>query len=361
MAVHSLALTNFRNLRGGTVRFGAGSNVLYGANGSGKTNLLEAIFMVCLGRSQRGAADAVLLGRDADFFRLEGEIESGSNRHKLAVAYQRGFRKKLTIDTKPARAFELFELNSLVAAGPEDSEILSGPPSIRRLFLDLYISQHSTTYLADLTDYQRALTQKNAALRGELDATPFDPMLVEYGTKVILQRAGFLRSLGVRSVSAYARIAGGEQLVVEYQSNIPISLESMNVDSARAAFEAELSRVADRERAVQTSLAGPHRDEVFFGIGGLPARTHGSQGQWRTAAVALKLAVYDMLREKRGEPPVLLLDEIFAELDNDRTARLVESFGDIGQLFLTTAVRPPDQLMARAERFRLVDGQVMKE
>ena len=361
MAVHSLATTNFRNLRSGVATFGPTVNVLYGANGSGKTNLLEAIFTVCLGRSQRGAGDGVLLNNNSDFYRLEGKINTAGVEHTLAVAYQRGGRKRLTIDSNPARTSELFELSSVVAAGPEDSEILSGPPSTRRLFLDLYLSQHSATYLADLSDYQRALAQKNAALRNGFDHAPFDPLLVQYGTKVTLERAAFVGNLARRAVAAYGSIAEGEELVVEYEPNVPFPLDAMSSKTVSAAFESELARQAERERVMQTSLTGPHRDDIKFGICGLPARTHGSQGQWRTAAVALKLAVYELLREKRGEPPVLLLDEIFAELDTDRTRRLVESFGDISQLFLTTAVRPPDLLMDRAKRYRVAAGELVEE
>ncbi len=361
MPIVSLAITNFRNLIEGRVAFGPRVNVFYGANGSGKTNLLEAIFTVCLGRSQRGALDAVLVRETAEHYRLEGTLDTPAGRRTVAVAYQRGGRKRITIDSAPARASELFELHNLVAAGPEDSEILSGPPSTRRLFLDLYLSQLTATYLADLTDYQKALAQKNAALKKEMDPSPFDPLLVSLGTKIMLRRAVFLRELAVRAGRAYERISGGEKLLVEYAPRVTFNVAESDERAVVAVFEAALAKNADRERAAQICLVGPHRDEINFTICDFPARTHGSQGQWRAAAVALKLAVYEILRAKHGEPPLLLLDEIFAELDPDRTARLVESFGDVGQLFLTTAVEPPDMLMAEARRFRVSGGGVAEE
>jgi DNA replication and repair protein RecF len=358
MPIEKLATTNFRNLTGLPLAFGARANVFYGNNGSGKTNLLEAIFTLCLGRSQRGAADAVLVKAQTDFYRLEGEIGARGNSHKLAVAYQTGGRKRITIDGVPARAAELYGHSCLVAAGPDDSEILSGPPSARRLFLDLYLAQMSTRYLADLSDYQRVVVQRNAALKREMSPEPFDPLLVQYGVRVMSERAVFLQNLAVRASSAYARVTGGEPLGVVYSPKVPFDRADTRIDKLAESFQTELERQAERERSAQISLVGPHRDEIAFEICGFPARTHGSQGQWRAAAVALKLGVYELLKEKRGEPPVLLLDEIFAELDRERSARLVESFADAEQLFLTTAVEPPEALSETARRFRIAAGEV---
>jgi len=360
MPIETLSTTHFRNLVSCTVKFGPEANVLYGNNGSGKTNLLEAIFTLCLGRSQRGAADPVLVNAQADFYRLEGEISTPTSTHKLAVAYQAGGRKRITIDTVSARASELYEYSCLVAAGPEDSDILSGPPAARRLFLDLYLAQLSSRYLADLSDYQRVVVQRNAALRSEMSPEPFDALLVDYGVRIMLARAVFLNSLSVEATRAYSRITGGEPLRVSYEPKVRFDLAVTRPDAVAAAFQSELAREADRERAAQVSLVGPHRDEVAFDICGLPARTHGSQGQWRAAAIALKLGVFELLKEKRGEPPILLLDEIFAELDSERSNRLVESFVDADQLFLTTAVEPPHALFETARRFRIVAGKVME-
>jgi DNA replication and repair protein RecF len=360
MPIETISTTNFRNLISCSVRFGPHANVLYGSNGSGKTNLLEAIFTLCLGRSQRGATDPVLVKAQSDFYRLEGDVSTLTSTHKLAVAYQAGGRKRITIDTVPARASELYEYSCLVAAGPEDSEILSGPPAARRLFLDLYLAQLSSRYLADLSDYQRVVMQRNAALRSEMSPEPFDPLLVEYGVKIMLERAAFLSSLSVEATRAYSRITGGEPLRITYEPRVPFDTDVAQPETVRASFQSELARQSDREHAAQVSLVGPHRDEIAFEICGFPARTHGSQGQWRAAAVALKLGVYELLKEKRGEPPVLLLDEIFAELDSERSSQLVESFTDADQLFLTTAVEPPDSLFETAQRFRIVAGKVVE-
>jgi len=359
MRVRSLTATNFRNLTSVELSPGPGVNVLYGDNGSGKTNFLEAIFTLCLGRSQRGAPDNVLLNNNADFYRLEGEIEQGEEKVALAVAYQNRGRKKITADSVTIKTSELYDRTTLVAAGPEDSEILSGPPSARRLFLDLYLSQLSQTYLADLSDYQKALSQKNAALRREMDPSPFDPLLVVHGVRVIEERKNFLADISTRAAQFYGDIADGEQLQMRYQPKVAIDLDA-DRESITAAFENGLEKNAERERITQTSLLGPHRDEIEFLICDFPARSHGSQGQWRSAAISLKLAVYEILKQKRKTTPILLLDEIFAELDTRRTESLARKFVEAGQLFLTTAVEPPDALLSDTHRFRIADGEVVE-
>jgi DNA replication and repair protein RecF len=360
MRVQSLTISNFRNLVALVIEPAPGVNVFHGNNGSGKTNLLEAIFTLCLGRSQRAASDTVLVNTEAEVYRLQGQLETKSGLAEIAVAYQRGGRKKISVDQVIIRASELYEQVCLVAAGPEDSEILSGSPSARRLFLDLYISQLSHTYLADLSDYQKALSQKNAALRNEMDPTPFDPLVVSYGAKIILARARFLADLAVESARFYGEIAGGEKLRIRYQPKVQFEPGADDLSAITAAFEDAINRNRERERIMQTSMVGPHRDEVEFEIRDLPARTHGSQGQCRSAAVALKLAVFELLKKKRNTAPILLLDEIFAELDDQRAESLATKFYETGQLFLTTAVAPPAVLMDNARQFEIADGAVVE-
>jgi DNA replication and repair protein RecF len=358
MFIESLSISNFRNFASLTAGFSPGVNIFLGNNGSGKTNLLEAIFSLCLGRSQRGVSDNVLLRKGADVYRLAGEIKTGSRQLAVAVAYQKGGRKKITIDKVTAKASQLYEHFSVVASGPEDSEILSGPPSARRLFLDIYLSQFLQTYLAELADYHRALRQKNAALKNEMDASPFDRLLVSCGAKIMLARGRFMNSLGPLAVQYHADIAGGERLYMEYKPSVPGCGETDDLGVIEAAFEAAIKDQARREQAIQTALVGPHRDELEFVIDGLPARTHGSQGQWRTAAISLKLAIYDLLRAKRDASPVILLDEIFAELDHLRAERLMALFGRADQLFLTTAADAPLTGTIDVRKFKIVNGNV---
>jgi DNA replication and repair protein RecF len=357
MIVNKLQVSNFRNISSVNLEFCRGINIFYGDNGSGKTNLLEAIFTLCLGRSQRGAIDTVLIREGSDTYRLEGSVECKNRSSALAVAYQKGWRKKITVDSVVIRAAELYERFCAVACGPEDSEILSGSPGVRRLFLDIYLSQLSPRYMSYLVDYQKALAQKNAALKKDMDPSPFDPLLVAAGSQIVFARARFLRDLADASSRYYQTISGRETFSVAYLPKVSVESED-SIEEIAAELARELEMQRHKEAIVKTALVGPHRDDITFSVGGLPARTHGSQGQWRTAAVALKLAVYQLLKTKRESPPVLLLDEIFAELDASRSAQLMELFAGADQLFLTTASEPPPAIGVGGRRFRIVDGGV---
>ena len=358
MHVVSVSIDNFRNITSLQTGFSPQVNVFYGANGSGKTNLLEAVFVMCLGRSQRGANDQSLTRVNEEVYRLAGGVVVNGREAEIAVAYQRGGRKKITIDGVTSKATELYDRFSVVAAGPEDATILSGSPSVRRLFLDIYLSQYSLAYLSDLTDYQRILTQKNSALKQDMDPAPFNELQVTVGSRIISARRAFLTHVGAVAAEHYRNIAAGEEMTCNYDSRVPLADSITEREDIETAFRSALDEYHTREAAIQTSLVGPHRDDVNFTICGMPARTHGSQGQWRTAAVALKLAVFGILRDRRRTPPILLLDEIFAELDPDRSRQLVGLFADMGQVFLTTAVEPPESLLNAARRFRIAGGGI---
>jgi DNA replication and repair protein RecF len=360
MLVNRLSLSNFRNFSQLEIGFGPGVNVFFGDNGSGKTNLLEAIFVLCLGRSQRRVPDGVLVKDGQDVYRLEGELKADGRPLEVAVAYQRGGRKKITIEGVTSRLTELFETFCAVSAGPEDSEILSGGPSARRSFLDLYLSQYSRSYLDHLKDYERTLAQKNASLKNQMDPSPFNELLVTTGARIMKARRDFLLSLQERAARHHADIAAGENLELVYEPSVDIDPASSEIADMERQFTQKLSKYAPREAAAETALVGPQRDEILILINREPARTHGSQGQWRTAAVSLKLAVYEMLKERRKAAPTLLLDEIFAELDPGRAVGLINAFQGFSQLFLTTASEPPEPLREGARRYRIAAGSVLE-
>ncbi|UCD64740.1 MAG: DNA replication/repair protein RecF [Candidatus Zixiibacteriota bacterium] len=358
MFLKTLHVVNFRNLAELASEFGEGVNILHGGNGSGKTNILEAIFVLHLGRSHRGASEATLVREGAEYYRIEGQtVVDGENRD-VAVAYDRGGRKKLTIDGLAVRLVELYGAFCAVSLGPEDSNILSGPPSARRRFIDLYLSQYSGKYLTVLADYHKVLAQKNAALRKEMDPQPFNELLAESGARLINSRREHIENLGNSTAAYYRRISGGGELSVGYRPSTAAAAAESDISEIKRAFEKALRVMAEKEKITQTALVGPHRDDVQIELNGLPARTHGSQGEWRSAAVALKLAVYDMLRGRRGTPPLLLLDEVFAELDINRSEALMEALGNLGQLFLTTALEPPEFLKESGRCYRVANGQI---
>jgi len=168
----------------------------------------------------------------------------------------------------------------------------------------------------------------------------------------------FLDELGPITSNHYSNIAGGEKLGIRYRPKVSCDNAESELEEIEESFRDALEANADRERILRTAVVGPHRDEIKFTIGEFPARTHGSQGQWRTAAVSLKLAVYEMLKNKRSSQPILLLDEIFAELDMNRAQHLMELFAGVNQLFLTTASEPPVTIENHVRRFRITNGNI---
>jgi DNA replication and repair protein RecF len=218
------------------------------------------------------------------------------------------------------------------------------------------MSQYSRSYLDNLKDYHRVLLQKNAALKAQMDTSAYDDLLIRYGAQIIKARLEFIQILSKVASRHYAEIAHGELLDIKYESCVPSDMTDPVI--IQEALASALAQGAARERATGLSVVGPHRDDMTISIGEYPARTHGSQGQWRTAAVSLKLSVYELLREKRKVAPVLLLDEIFAELDANRALRLIDAFSGYRQLFLTTAVEPPEPLRTNGGRFRISRGTV---
>jgi len=359
MLIKSIDITNFRNLLSLQTDYSEGVNVFFGDNGSGKTNMLEALFVLCLGRSHRSAADSVLVNDDSDIYRISGIIKNGESEAELAVAYQRNSRKKISLDKVPIKLSELYSSYSAVAVSPEDSEILAGAPSVRRNFLDIYLSQYSRRYLQDLMDYQKILVQKNAALKKRYDFQPYNELIIESGSKIIKSRMEFLRLTGEKSYLYYSSIADGSLMEIEYRPSIIIEKEDAEIEFIKEAIDKSLIANAEKEKILERSIVGPHRDDIYFSINNYPARTHGSQGELRTAALSLKLAIYHLLSDIKESPPILLLDEIFAELDNKRCERLIEGFSEFKQLFLTTAVEPPDFLKENSRNFKIDNGNIV--
>jgi len=360
MLVQNLKAVGFRNFESAALSFDSGLNIFNGRNGSGKTNLLEAVFVLMLGRSQRGAIDSVMLKENEEYYRLSGKIEIEGKTEEAAIAYQKGGRKKITIDKVGARASELFRHYTAVATSPEDIEILSGSPSNRRNFIDLYLSQASPNYLADLTDYQKVLAQKNAFLKQDNNSgeTPYDDLLIDYGSRVMKYRLDFIASIMPTIAETYRNIAGGHEITIRYNPSVSLDSDITDSSGIKSAFKKRLREVRERERIMQTAMTGPHRDDVDFTIRDLPARAYGSQGELRTAAISLKIAVYRYLKKVRKAVPVLLMDEIFAELDDNRRAMLIELFDEVGQVFITTASEIPDILLRKGRRFMIERGNI---
>jgi len=365
MRIDSLLLTNFRNFKSALIRPGKGVNIFIGDNGSGKSNLLEALFTLCLGRSQRGARDVMMVRENGeDYFRLEGVGECDGREVRLACAYEKGGRKRITVDNNPVRTSRLYELISIISMAPDDVTLFTGSPSVRRRFLDLHLSQASPSYLADLTDYNKALAQKNSFLKDHPGGEcPFDPLLIEYGNRIMKARHSFIHFIRALAPGYYDQIIDqttepeSPTFTCEYIPNVAFDA----LEEIVARFEAKMTANRRREEVLETAVVGPHRDDIDFVINKFPAKGYGSQGELRSAAVAVMMAAANFLESRREEKPILLLDEIFAELDHNRREHLAHLFDGFEQIFLTTAIEPPKVLNDRAVFFHIKAGDVEQD
>ncbi|MBA2668831.1 MAG: DNA replication/repair protein RecF [Gemmatimonadetes bacterium] len=354
----SLHLRNFRNFEDQRLDIPPGGLALVGDNGQGKTNLLEAIYYLQIFRSFRGAADEQLVRFGEDVFRVAGRLHSSGGEREVTAAYDRRARiKKVTIDgQEPRRLGEGIGNVPAVIFSPSDVAIVSGSPSERRRYLDILLSLAVPGYLQALQRYRQVLTRRNALLRAgapSAEVTAWNHGLVSTGARVVAPRSVWVREHAAAFSERVASISGGSAGQVEYESSVELPadpIDSHNVSAVEAAFHEQLERAGEREQRRGMTLVGPHRDDLR--IRGerentpgewVDLRTYGSGGQQRTAAVALRMIEAETLKSASGEEPVILLDDVFAELDPGRSTRILawvrEEEG--GQVILT-APKPSD-------------------
>jgi DNA replication and repair protein RecF len=344
--IRNIHVQKFRNHTQTDALFGGAINAVLGENGEGKTNLLEAISYLCLTKSFFGSSDSVVLQIGENDFELSGELEADAGiRYHVAVTYD-GLQgeKKFSINRSPVGSFsEVMGSFPVVVLSPESGAITTGGPADRRKFLDFVISQSSKVYLEDLLEYRRVLRQRNRVLfDGKVSRTdctellePWDEELVDRGVRITHRRSMFLKELKPLVNETYGRVAGRvESPSICYQPSVQ-HREDATEEEIREEFQAELGRTAAVEKKLGITLVGPHRDELALQIEGLGVRTHASQGQHKTLLVALKMAEFLYLEAKKSERPILLLDDIFTELDTHRAGRLLTLTESIGQAFIT--------------------------
>lgn len=341
MIVESLHLNSYRNIEDATLEFSERFNYITGRNAQGKTNLLEAIHIFSLGRSfrTRRATELIRFGSEHFFLRLTGRSDSGVE-FRLEMGQERSGRTKLSINGKQAGGIsEIIGFMPSVIFTPRDVDLSSGPPSGRRVYLDYTAAQVSPGFLADLKEYRKALKQRNSLLRaaaagGILDDTQlgvWDEALARKGAAVVRGRAEILEVIGERASSIFAEVLNREDgLELAYRCSY--DQETGGEESLRAALLA--ARENEKKRGY--TLAGPHYDDVMMKIDGEDVRKFASQGRKRLLAVVLKLAQADVIMSRRGERPVVLLDDIFSELDPGIVSGVRKMLSDRYQSFITS-------------------------
>lgn len=354
MILHLLRLHAFRAHAHSEFSFAPKVNLLWGANGIGKTNVLEALHYLCLTKSFLVSQDGYVLRKGCPFFEVEGQLE-GVRRSALRVklVYTLEGEKRVFVNGAPMeRLSDIVGMLPVVVCAPSDQVLTAGEPEERRRFLNNILSQARPRHLDDLMRYRRVLMQRNELLRQARQRRSTIPRtvleswnaeLVLFGSRIIAARQQFLREFSHFMETAYARIASAtEQPTLTYETIAPLAEET---DEAQVAeqYARLLVEIERKEKEMGRTLVGPHRDELIFRLNNFEVRRYASQGQHRTFGLALKLAQYFYLQDRLEEPPILLLDDVFDNLDDRRTRVFVEMLTTeaIGQSLITSARPEP--------------------
>lgn len=336
MIIKSLKLKNYRNYDLLNLNFDANTNILYGNNAQGKTNVLEALYLSGTTKSHRGTKDRDLIQFGHEESHIETIIEKRGIEYQIDMHLKKNSPKGIAVNKIPIRkAGELFGMIHFVFFSPEDLNIIKDGPSGRRRFVDLELSQLDKVYLSNLSSYNRIINQRNSLLKEivfhknlieTLDI--WDIQLLEYGKKIVESRKRFIDQVNKIISEIHYNLTGGkEQIVLSYESAI-----------GEMSLEEALKKYRERDLKMKSTSVGPHRDDLSFRVGSLDIRRFGSQGQQRTAALSLKLSEIELVRRIVGDTPVLLLDDVLSELDKNRQNYLLDSIHDIQTIVTCTGL-----------------------
>ena len=336
MEIKSLQLQNFRNYPELYIEFDEKTNIIYGDNAQGKTNILEAVYLSSTSRSHKGAKDKEMIRFGEDEAHIKMITRKGGLDHRIDLHIRKNKSKGIAIDGVSIRkASELFGLIHVIIFSPEDLSMVKDGPAERRRFMDLELCQLDKLYTSDLSAYNKVLADRNRMLK-DLWVKPeyeevlplYDIKLVNFGKHIIEAREKFISRLNDIVKEIHFSLTGGkEELVLSYEPNVRADR-----------FEEELMRGAERDRHQKITLTGPHRDDICFLANGIDLRKYCSQGQQRSAALSLKLAEIELVKSLSREYPVLLLDDVLSELDSSRQENLLGRINHIQTIMTCTGL-----------------------
>ncbi len=360
MIIKSIELKNFRNYESLDLTFDSGTNILYGKNAQGKTNILEAAYLSGTTKSHKGSKDKEMVRFGEQEAHIRTTVIKQEKEYQIDMHLKQNRSKGIAINKVPIKkASELFGILNIVFFSPEDLNIIKNGPTERRRFLDSELCQLDKIYLSDLTNYNKILNQRNKLLkdmvyRPDLEETLpiWNLQLLETGKKIIRRRQRFVEELGEIVHEIHYRISGEkEELTLTYE---PSATEQN--------FEAELERVAARDKKLCQTSVGPHRDDLLFSIRDVDIRKFGSQGQQRTSALSLKLSEIELVKRSIHDTPVLLLDDVLSELDSDRQNFLLNNIYDTQTMITCTGLDEFVRNRFQINRvFEVIDGQVFEK
>ncbi|WP_283679604.1 DNA replication/repair protein RecF [Lentilactobacillus sp. Marseille-Q4993] len=368
MRLTKLSLHNYRNYVDQTIEFAPGINVLLGQNAQGKTNLLEAIYVLSLARSHRTANDKELINWDSQNAQIRGIVKKQYSQIPVELDLgPKGKKAKLNHLEQAKLSSYIGQINVILFA-PEDLSIVKGSPQTRRKFMDMEFGQMSSHYLYNLTQYRKILKQRNRYLRDLKHHVRTDKVYLEvlsdqlaaYGAEIIFERISLLNKLQRYAQRIHQEISQGkEKLVFQYKTAVTKD-QLGTVENIYNDLLKQFKTISEKEIVRATTLLGPHRDDLRFIVNGKEITSFGSQGQQRTTALSLKLAEIDLMKEQTGEYPILLLDDVLSELDDYRQTHLLTAIQDRVQTFLTTTSLSgvQEELLADPKVFRIENGKV---
>ena len=342
--------------------FDGSANIFYGDNAQGKTNILEALYITGTTKSHRGAKDRDLIQFEKDEAHIETVIEKRKICYQIDMHLKKNSPKGIAINKIPIRkAGELFGIVNFVFFSPEDLNIIKNGPAERRRFIDLELSQLDKIYFNNLSNYNRIVNQRNHLLKEigienkkNLMETLeiWDLQLIEYGNRLIERRKQFIQDMNEIVSSVHRKLTGNRE-------NIKIIYEPCN---GNIPLEQTIKKNRERDLRMKSTSSGPHRDDICIMHDRMDIRKFGSQGQQRTAALSLKLAEIELVKNTIGDTPVLLLDDVLSELDKHRQNYLLDSISDIQTLITCTGVEDfVNHRLSINKIFHVQDGQVLRE
>ena len=336
MIIKSLKLKNFRNYELLSLDLNQATNIFYGDNAQGKTNILEAVYLCGTTKSHRGTKDRDMIRFGEEESHIEVVVEKGNVPYQIDMHLKRNSPKGIAIDKVPIRrASELFGMLHLVFFSPEDLNIIKNGPAERRHFIDLELSQLDKVYLSHLSSYQRIVNQRNRLLKDMYDRKElldtldiWDMQLADYGQRIIERRKQFVEEINEIVQEIHSKLTGEkETLRLSYESS-----------SAEIPLYDAIRRNRERDLRMKSTSVGPHRDDICFLADTLDIRKYGSQGQQRTAALSLKLSEIELVKRVIHDTPVLLLDDVLSELDKHRQNYLLDSIHEVQTLITCTGL-----------------------
>ena len=360
MIIKSVELKNFRNYDSLSMEFDAGTNILYGDNAQGKTNVLEAVYVSGTTKSHRASKDREMLQFGYEEAHIRTLVEKHDFEYRIDMHLKKNQAKGIAINGMPIkRSGELLGILNIIFFSPEDLDIIKRGPSERRRFLDLELCQLDKIYLSNLTKYNKALNQRNKLLKDIdfrpdlLDTLPvWDMQVCMYGREVMARRRSFLEELSQIAETVHGKLSGGKETL--HLQNEP--------DCEEEEFEKKLTDNFEKDKKNRTTTSGPHRDDINFVVNGIDIRKYGSQGQQRTSALSLKLAEIELVKRRIHDTPVLLLDDVLSELDSNRQKHLLDSIQDTQTIITCTGL---DDFVANQFNihrvFRIKEGQIVTQ